>query len=337
MSSLTVIIGLLVGLAAGILLVMIVDYYLLGKPLIESLKQKEQLQKAYQSTAHKFHQTDKSLTKSMAQVSRIKENLTKAEEQISEQVGDNQKLQQQLSEASSEIEVLHGNLNRVTDHADKLQQEIQMVCDKYETAVADNEELGEDLTLLQDEITTLQTENQAAYQEIAANETQIQHLTDQVAKLEPLAQKAIQFDAEKAALVEQIEKAEVRVSELKAMVSTMMGKLSVSDDAQKKVDEAEAKLQQAESKITNLQKKLNQMENHFEYTGKNQLQMIKGIGPTYAKRLNEAGINSFTDLSNQDPLRLKEIVQLKSWQNHDPTDWIEEALRLNQLETETPD
>jgi len=58
------------------------------------------------------------------------------------------------------------------------------------------------------------------------------------------------------------------------------------------------------------------------------LEVINGIGPTYARRLREAGIKTFADLTNQPPERLREITGLKTWQAADPADWISEARQL---------
>lgn len=55
------------------------------------------------------------------------------------------------------------------------------------------------------------------------------------------------------------------------------------------------------------------------------LKAIHGIGPVFARRLNEAGIKTYADLAAQEPQRLLEIVQAKAWQALDPKAWIDEA------------
>lgn len=55
---------------------------------------------------------------------------------------------------------------------------------------------------------------------------------------------------------------------------------------------------------------------------------INGIGPTYTKRLYEAGITTLSDLAQADPDQIGEIVKLQAWQAHDPQEWIDEAQRL---------
>jgi predicted flap endonuclease-1-like 5' DNA nuclease len=43
-------------------------------------------------------------------------------------------------------------------------------------------------------------------------------------------------------------------------------------------------------------------------SGRDNLEAIKGIGPVYARRLREAGINTFAELSQLPPERLGEIL-----------------------------
>ncbi len=55
------------------------------------------------------------------------------------------------------------------------------------------------------------------------------------------------------------------------------------------------------------------------------LTQIKGIGPTYAERLNSAGVHSFADLSQLTPDRLQEILGEAGSQRAEREAWIEQA------------
>ena len=57
------------------------------------------------------------------------------------------------------------------------------------------------------------------------------------------------------------------------------------------------------------------------------LTVINGVGPTFAKRLNEAGIISFAQLAQLSPADVKTATNLADWQG-DPADWIEQAQAL---------
>lgn len=55
------------------------------------------------------------------------------------------------------------------------------------------------------------------------------------------------------------------------------------------------------------------------------LEEIRGIGPAYAKRLNEAGIHTFTDLAQAGEERLDEIIGERGARLMDTKDWIRQA------------
>lgn len=51
---------------------------------------------------------------------------------------------------------------------------------------------------------------------------------------------------------------------------------------------------------------------------------IDGIGPTFAKRLEAAGIYSFASLAQQTPESVREVAKVADWQG-DPANWIADA------------
>lgn len=57
------------------------------------------------------------------------------------------------------------------------------------------------------------------------------------------------------------------------------------------------------------------------------LTQIKGIGPTFARRLKEAGITTFAQLAGATVGQLQEITGVAEWQA-DPADWIAQARTL---------
>lgn len=52
--------------------------------------------------------------------------------------------------------------------------------------------------------------------------------------------------------------------------------------------------------------------------------LINGIGPTFARRLQEAGFHTFADLAASTPEHIREVVQAAEWQA-DTTHWITQA------------
>jgi predicted flap endonuclease-1-like 5' DNA nuclease len=59
---------------------------------------------------------------------------------------------------------------------------------------------------------------------------------------------------------------------------------------------------------------------------------IDGIGPVYAKRLNEAGIVSFAQLAELTPDQIRAIIKPAEWQKIDAESWIAQAKRLSRPE-----
>lgn len=58
------------------------------------------------------------------------------------------------------------------------------------------------------------------------------------------------------------------------------------------------------------------------------LTQIKGIGPVYAQRLQEAGLATYAALAAASPQQVADVVGRKSWQAADPADWIAAAAQM---------
>ncbi len=63
-------------------------------------------------------------------------------------------------------------------------------------------------------------------------------------------------------------------------------------------------------------------------TSKDKLENVTGIGPVFAKRLNEAGIYTFADLAALTPENVHEIIGPEDWQKIEPEAWLAEAAQL---------
>lgn len=60
-----------------------------------------------------------------------------------------------------------------------------------------------------------------------------------------------------------------------------------------------------------------------------ELERINGIGPTYARRLHDAGVTTFEALAAQSPERLQAITKARGGSGNGPGEWITEALKLS--------
>ncbi|MEZ4515349.1 MAG: helix-hairpin-helix domain-containing protein [Chloroflexota bacterium] len=62
--------------------------------------------------------------------------------------------------------------------------------------------------------------------------------------------------------------------------------------------------------------------------GGDDLTQIKGVGPTYAQRLKDAGLITYSDIANASADRLRDITRA-SGAAADPDSWINQARSLN--------
>jgi predicted flap endonuclease-1-like 5' DNA nuclease len=60
-------------------------------------------------------------------------------------------------------------------------------------------------------------------------------------------------------------------------------------------------------------------------TGADDLEIIEGIGPVYARKLRAAGITTFAQLAGTAEARLTEIIAAQAWQKVSYSDWIAQA------------
>jgi predicted flap endonuclease-1-like 5' DNA nuclease len=134
---------------------------------------------------------------------------------------------------------------------------------------------------------------------------------------------------EKAELV--IERGEAAVAEADAKVETSPEKVEV------KVDELAEPVEETAAKAAKKAEAVPALEFVKARTGKNgakagqsksdvapdDLTEIKGIGPTFARRLTEAGITTFADVANASPDYLREVTHAPAVAH--PEEWIADA------------
>ena len=88
-------------------------------------------------------------------------------------------------------------------------------------------------------------------------------------------------------------------------------------------------LSDAEQTIDQLRAEINSLAGKVS-TDTDYLERVKGIGVVFARRLNEAGIQTFEQLAAQTPGRIREIINPEEWQKIDPESWIAQAKEFAQ-------
>ncbi len=98
--------------------------------------------------------------------------------------------------------------------------------------------------------------------------------------------------------------------------------LSVTSDEEIRLRQ---ELDVARLEIKNLQSQVQQPSTSVTATTEDRLQDIDGIGQVYAKKLHDAGIQTFAQLSETSIDRLTEIIKPQEWQSIDFDAWLRQA------------
>jgi predicted flap endonuclease-1-like 5' DNA nuclease len=63
----------------------------------------------------------------------------------------------------------------------------------------------------------------------------------------------------------------------------------------------------------------------YVQTHPDNLTTIKGVGPVFQRKLRDIGINTFKQLSQADPEKLRRMLDIKAWQKVDIESWIAQS------------
>jgi len=180
--------------------------------------------------------------------------------------------------------------------------------------------------LQEEKVEQLRLENK-----LALAESQAKHLREDLADAKKWHKQAAHLLEKKERLEEKLAAAESQVAQLDAQVKGTLQQLTETQKLRKQIVAVGEQHRTARAKIKKLQKNLKRAQNQMIYMrlgGKEDLTLIRGIGRTYARRLQEGGIRTLAALAEATPEELCEIVQIKPWQNAAPNEWIAEAKQL---------
>lgn len=228
-------------------------------------------------------------------------------EQVQISVQANEALQERLQESQARLE-----------EVEELRLEAE---EQLQTAVAAQNRLQGDVQLMEGEIATL--------------EAKIEQLSQPQGMTAEIEQKIVAAEAQLAALELEkdaanvrLEQAEIANVEQNAKIEDLLKQLDEAEALRQQLANAHEKIKTADHHIQTLQSKMDEVQTKMNYSGKSQLQLIRGIGPTYARRLNEFGIQSFADLAECEAEQIGDIIKKKNWQSVNIQDWIDEAKAL---------
>jgi len=238
-----------------------------------------------------------------------------------------QELRERLNQAEQKLAA-------ATEQAQQLRDELAEIKERAESLAAENESLRQapaptefagdtlpvEIPSHDDELNELRLENQQTQAQLEAAQQTIAQLQ---AELESVKEQAMHLQTEKLALENHQKAAAERINRLKSRVANALTQLAQTDTLRQRLSQVEEQLQAANVEVSTLRKKL--AAGGAASQAAADVQSINGIGPTYARRLRDAGVHTIADLAGQTAERLAEIVLLKAWQNADPSAWIAEA------------
>jgi predicted flap endonuclease-1-like 5' DNA nuclease len=247
------------------------------------------------------------------------------EQTIAKQLAEIVASREQLQISIKTNDQLNENLQEVQDRLEELEGLQLLAEEKLATAVTENNRLVGDVQLMEAEIVTLEAQFGELAQELNQSQAQAAGLEQQIAAAK-VQQAAV--EAEKDIAQANLQQAELANAEQKTTIAALQQQLQKAEKVRQKLARATKKLHNADAHIQKLQETVEDVQVKMNYSGKSELQLIRGIGPAYARRLNEFGIQTFSDLADCKPEQIADIIKKKNWQIVNIETWIDEAKAL---------
>lgn len=320
-----VILAGVVGLVMGVLLALYLDSQTLVRRVQEAQAEKQKTETSLQKFHIRYRAAEQQLQVAQADLATAVQERTQYEELIAKQLAEIEASRDQLQASLETNEMLKENLQETQERLEELEGLKLIAEEKLATATTENNTLLGDIQLMETEIFTLEAKVAQLKKEIDKSQSCAAELEQRVVTAE--AQLAA-VESEKDIALTQLQQAELSTVEQNVRLEILQKQLTEAESVHKQLVVAEEKLQTADIHLRNLQDTLDDVQTKMNYSGKNQLQLIRGIGPTYARRLNEFGIQTFTDLADCNPEQVASIIKKKNWQSVDIETWLEEAKAL---------
>ncbi|MEZ4590927.1 MAG: helix-hairpin-helix domain-containing protein [Chloroflexota bacterium] len=319
--SVQLILAVIVGLVIGVLVALYIDTLSLVRRVQEANAAKQKAQADLQKAQIQQRAITENLQIAHKDLQTAVAERTLLEETIARQLQEIEASRNQLQTSISTNEALKENLEEAQERLEELAGLRLLADEKLQAAESENGRLLSDLQLLEGEVVLQQQKADQLAQTAAC----LPELEQKVAAAEAAL---ASLEAEKDTAVSQLQQAELAHAEQSARVASLEQKLAETEAVRQQLGITQEKLQTADTHLQKLQDKMEDVNTKLSYSGKNQLQLIRGIGPTYARRLNEFGIRTFAELAECDADQVAKIIKKKEWQAVDIQDWLDEAKAL---------
>ncbi|MBK8899656.1 MAG: hypothetical protein IPM53_00610 [Anaerolineaceae bacterium] len=314
-----------VGLVVGVLLALWLDSQILVRRVQDAQAEKSKAEADLQKFHIRHRALEQELQMVKAESQTAVQDTTQYEATIARQLAEIEASRDQLQTSIHTNEALRENLLEAQDRLEELQSLNLMAEEKLAASAAENNRLVGDTQLMEAEIAMLEVKVEQLSE--ALKEAECLH-TDLEQKAATAEVQYSAVEAEKDLVLTQLQEAELAAAEQNARIATLEKQLHEAESVRQELEGAKVKLQTADKHIQRLQDTVEDAHAMMSYSGKNELELIRGIGPAYARRLNEFGIHSFSDLAKCEPEQIATIVKKKNWQALDIQKWIDEAKAL---------
>lgn len=315
----------IVGLVAGVLVALWWDSQTLVRQVQQANAEKQKSLETLQKFQIQHSANEQELRMVQKELVTALEERNQLEETIARQLAEIEASREQLQTTIKTDEMLKENLQESQDRLEEIEGLQLMAEEKLATAVTENNRLVGDVQLMEAEIFTLENKVEQLTPALEQAQGQVAELEQKVLAAET---QLAAVEAERDNAQVQLQQAELVNVEQNATIATLQQKLQEAEAIQQQLAVAEEKLQTADAHIQKLQDTMEDVQTKMNYSGKSELQLIRGIGPVYARRLNEFGIQSFADLADCNPEQVASIIKKKNWQAVDIQNWLDEAKAL---------
>ncbi len=320
-----VILAAFVGLVTGALLALWLDSQTLVRRVQDANAAKSKTQGDLQKFQIRYRALEQELQTVKMESATAVQDTTQYEATIARQLAEIEASRNQLQTTIQTHEALRENLLESQDRLEELEGLNLMAEEKLAASAAENNRLLGDAQLLEAELALLE----AKVAQLSDSWQQAQRDSAEFEQKAAAAEvQASAIEAERDLALTQLQEAELTAAEQNARIAALEKQLHEAEAVRQELGAAKEKLQTADKHIQTLQDTVEDAHTMINYSGKNELELIRGIGPAYARRLNEFGIHSFSDLAACQPEQIATIVKKKNWQTVDIQDWIDEAKAL---------
>ncbi len=218
-----------------------------------------------------------------------------------------------------------------------LTRQLSEIADRSKRLREENGRIQTELTQFTEQLDGLKGENERICDRLQHTEVEAQHLRESLSAAEEWQEQATHLRDENDEISQKLEAADLEINQLTAQISGALQQVTETQSLRKQIVAAEEKLKATYIEVGDLQSRLKEVQNKLTFTrlgGKEDLTLIKGIGPAYAKKLQAGGIKTLADLSQATPEKLSDILQIKKWQNSNLVAWVEQANELAGVFTE---